>query len=86
MLSTASFRRPSAPTTPTYAADTTAISVSFVQMLLIARSRRMCCSRVWRVMQNARRPSTSRVSPITRPGIFRTSSSRHAKIPMRGPP
>ena len=86
MFSVATFRSPAGPSTAMYAADATAIRVSFVQMLLIARSRRMCCSRVWRVMQNARRPSVSRVRPMTRPGIFRTCSSVHANTPISGPP
>ena len=49
--------------------DASAMSPWFVQMLDVAFSRRMCCSRVDSVRQKARRPSASRVSPTSRPGI-----------------
>src|SRR6185312_6868367 len=57
-----------------------------VQMLLVAFSRRICCSRVESVSTKPRRPSTSRVSPTTRPGIWRTNFSRTANRPRCGPP
>ncbi len=63
-----------------------AISPWFVQMLEVAFSRRMCCSRVERVRQKARRPSASRVSPTRRPGICLWCAVRQARKPSRGPP
>ena len=45
-----------------------AFSAWLVQMFEVAFSRRMCCSRVWSVSTNPRRPSTSVVSPAMRPG------------------
>src|SRR5438105_8884371 len=46
-----------------------AISAWLVQMLEVAFSRRICCSRVASVKQNARLPRESVVSPTSRPGI-----------------
>ena len=57
-----------------------------VQMLLVAFSRRICCSRVDRVSTKPRRPSASTVSPTSRPGIWRTNFSRVANRPRYGPP
>ena len=48
-----------------------AFSAWAVQMLCVAFSRRMCCSRVCSVSTKPRRPSTSVVSPAIRPGIRR---------------
>ena len=45
-------------------------------MLLVAFSRRMCCSRVDSVSTKLRRPSASTVSPASRPGICRTCLRR----------
>ena len=45
-----------------------------VQMLLVAFSRRMCCSRVESVSTKPRLPSASTVSPQRRPGIWRMNS------------
>jgi len=47
---------------------------------------RMCCSRVWSVFTKPRIPRASWVSPTTRPGIWRTSAVRQARIPRYGPP
>ena len=55
-------------------------------MLLVAFSRRMCCSRVCSVFTKPRTPSASTVCPAIRPGIWRTSAPRQAKIPRCGPP
>ena len=55
-------------------------------MLCVARSRRMCCSRVWRARTKPRRPSTSTASPAIRPGIRRICSSVAQKNPNEGPP
>ncbi len=63
-----------------------AFSTWAVQMLWVARSRRMCCSRVCRVSTKPRRPSTSRVSPAMRPGMRRRCSSVAAMKPKEGPP
>ena len=52
-----------------------AFSAWAVQMLCVAFSRRMCCSRVCRARTKPRRPSTSIVSPAIRPGIRRICSS-----------
>src|SRR5206468_2062704 len=52
-----------------------------VQMLLVAFSRRMCCSRVESVSTQPRRPSLSTVCPISRPGIWRMYFSRVANSP-----
>ncbi len=42
-----------------------------VQMLLVAFSRRMCCSRVCIAILRAVLPLLSLLTPITRPGIER---------------
>ena len=55
-------------------------------MLLVAFSRRMCCSRVCRARTKPRRPSTSSVSPAIRPGMRRISASVPQKKPTEGPP
>src|ERR1039457_3297405 len=47
-----------------------AMSAWLVQMLEVAFSRRMCCSRVASVRQNARLPRESTVCPTSRPGIW----------------
>ncbi len=63
-----------------------AFSACEVQMLCVAFSRRMCCSRVCSVSTKPRLPSTSRVSPAMRPGILRRKRSEAAKKPNDGPP
>ena len=55
-------------------------------MFEVARSRRMCCSRVWSVSTYPVRPSRSVVRPTMRPGICRIYSSRQANSPSHGPP
>src|ERR1044071_2204950 len=50
-------------------------SACAVQMLLVALSRRMCCSRVCSAMRSAGRPAASRDTPMMRPGIWRLCSS-----------
>ena len=47
----------------------------FEQMLLVAFSRRMCCSRVASVRQKARSSFESVVSPTSRPGMWRRFSA-----------
>jgi len=41
-----------------------------VQMLEVAFSLRMCCSRVWSDMRNATSPVISFETPMIRPGMF----------------
>lgn len=50
-----------------------------VQMLEVALSRRMCCSRVCMAMRNAGAPDASTLTPMMRPGISRLYSSEVAK-------
>src|SRR3546814_1153073 len=54
-----------------------------VQMLLVALSRRICCSRVESVSTKPRLPSASTVSPHSRPGIWRTYFCLHPNSPTR---
>ena len=82
----ATSRRPSLPSSDMWMFEASAISPWFVQMLEVAFSRRMCCSRVESVRQKARRPSASCVSPTSRPGICRWCSVRQARKPRSGPP
>ena len=63
-----------------------AISAWLVQMLEVAFSRRMCCSRVASVRQKARLPRESVVWPTRRPGIWRMNFSLVAMMPANGPP
>ena len=58
----------------------------FVQTLLVAFSRRMCCSRVCSVRTKQRLPRRSTVWPAMRPGMRRTRFSRQAMMPRYGPP
>ena len=64
----------------------TASRTCAVQMLLVAFSRRMCCSRVWRAMRNAGWPCRSTEIPMMRPGVERRNASRVAKNAACGPP
>ena len=57
-----------------------------MQTLLVAFSRRMCCSRVCSVSTKQRLPRRSTVWPTMRPGMRRTSFSRQAMMPRYGPP
>ena len=77
---------PLGPSHPRYTVAAIAISVWFVQMLEVAFSRRMCCSRACSVRTYPVRPSTSSVSPTSLPGSRRTSSRRVAITPRYGPP
>ena len=61
-------------------------SAWLLQMLLVAFSRRMCCSRVESVSTKAVLPSRSTVRPTTRPGIWRMCSCLQVKKPKPGPP
>lgn len=64
----------------------TASSTCAVQMLLVAFSRRMCCSRVCNANRNAASPATSRDTPTSRPGNIRSRPRRTARYPACGPP
>ena len=57
-----------------------------MQMLLVAFSRRMCCSRVCRVSRYAGRPAASTDTPTSRPGRVRLWASRVAMKAAWGPP
>ena len=56
----------------------TASRTCAVQMLDVAFSRRMCCSRVCNASRYAGLPCASTVTPTSRPGMLRFSSSRTA--------
>ena len=79
-------RMPSGPWYTAYIPAITASSTCAVQMLEVAFSRRMCCSRVCSAMRSAGFPSESVETPMMRPGICRFSSSRQAKKAACGPP
>ena len=57
-----------------------------VQMLDVAFSRRMCCSRVCIAIRRACLPWLSMETPITRPGMVRLNASLVAKNAACGPP
>ena len=57
-----------------------------MQMLLVARSRRMCCSRVWRARRKPTLPEESRETPTTRPGVRRACAAVVARNAAWGPP
>ncbi len=57
-----------------------------VQILEVAFSRRMCCSRVCSARRSATAPCASRETPTSRPGISRLSASRVARKAACGPP
>ena len=71
--------RPSGPWWMAYMEAITASSTCDVQMLDVAFSRRMCCSRVCSASRSAWRPAESRDTPTRRPGRDRWNSSRTAK-------
>ena len=72
---------PASPSSVRWMVKASAHSPELVQMLLVAFSRRMCCSRVDSVSTKPRRPSASTVSPASRPGICRTYLLRVANRP-----
>ena len=57
-----------------------------VQMLLVAFSRRICCSRVCRESRQAGFPVTSLDTPTMRPGICRLNASAVERNAAWGPP
>ena len=59
---------PSAPCHTAYMLAITASSTCAVHTLLVAFSRRMCCSRVCSAMRSAGCPLASRLTPMMRPG------------------
>ena len=58
----------------------TASSTCAVQMLQVAFSRRMCCSRVCRASRYAGRPPRRRETPTRRPGRWRSSPARDRHV------
>ena len=64
----------------------TASSTCAVQILLVAFSRLICCSRVCSDNLSAGLPDESRETPTKRPGILRLYSSFVAKNAACGPP
>mmetsp|Transcript_6015 Transcript_6015/g.23367 ORF Transcript_6015/g.23367 Transcript_6015/m.23367 type:complete len:235 (+) Transcript_6015:2201-2905(+) len=69
-----------------YAAAMLARSACAVQMLLVALSRRMCCSRVCIAIRSAGFPWRSTLTPIRRPGRRRECLCPVAMKPACGPP
>ena len=57
-----------------------------VQMLLVALSRRICCSLVWSAIRSPGLPAASLDTPIILPGILRLYCSLVAKKAACGPP
>ena len=82
----ASLRKPAPPRSVICAVNANAHRPELVQILDVALSRRICCSRVDRVNTKPRLPSLSTVSPHRRPGICRTNFCRVANKPTYGPP
>jgi hypothetical protein len=80
-LSRANRVNPASPSSDKWIVNASEHSPALVQMLLVAFSRRMCCSRVDKVSTQPRRPSASVVSPTSRPGICRMNLSRLANKP-----
>ena len=79
--------RPSGPWYTAYMLAMTASSTCAVQMLLVALSRRMCCSRVCSAMRRAGLPSASFETPMMRPGQVALVARRVvAKKAACGPP
>ena len=70
---------PSGPCHTAYMPAMLASSTCAVQMLLVAFSRRMCCSRVCRARRSAGRPAVSVLTPTRRPGSARACASRVAR-------
>ena len=79
-------RSPSGPCHDAYMAAMTASSACAVHTLLVAFSRRMCCSRVCSASRRAGRPASSTDTPTRRPGSARANSSFVAMKPACGPP
>ena len=79
-------RSRSGPWYTAYIAAITASSTWAVQMLDVAFSRRMCCSRVCSAIRSAVRPRASTETPMIRPGVWRLKASRVAKNAACGPP
>ena len=55
-------------------------------MFEVARSRLMCCSRIWSAILRARLPMRSTETPMMRPGMLRLNASRVVMYPALGPP
>ncbi len=79
-------RRPSGPCHTAYMPAITASRTCAVQMLLVAFSRRMCCSRVCSERRRPAWPCASFDTPTSRPGIRRFSASFTDMKAACGPP
>ena len=79
-------RNPTGPWYTAYIDAMTDNSTCAVQMLDVAFSRRMCCSRVCRANRYAVRPWLSTETPTRRPGSERLNASRVAMKAACGPP
>ena len=77
---------PSGPWYTAYMAAILASRACAVQILEVAFSRLMCCSRVCKAIRRALLPWASMLTPINLPGIPRLKSSRVAKKAACGPP
>ena len=64
----------------------TANKTCAVQILLVALSRLMCCSRVCRAKRNAGLPWASILCPTNLPGIDLSKPARTHRNPACGPP
>src|SRR6185503_13643524 len=80
-LSSARRLKPASPSRVRCTVKASAQRPALVQMLEVAFSRRICCSRVESVSTKPRLPSASTVSPHRRPGIWRMYFSRVANNP-----
>ena len=79
-------RMPLAPWNTAYILAITAKSTCAVQILEVAFSRRICCSRVCSAKRKAVLPCASTDTPTKRPGMVRLSASLVAIKPACGPP
>ncbi|MNJ55266.1 hypothetical protein D3C77_507470 [compost metagenome] len=79
-------RMPSGPCHTAYMPAITASSTCAVQMLDVAFSRRMCCSRVCSARRIAGLPCASFDTPTRRPAMLRLKESLQAMKPACGPP
>mmetsp|Transcript_34347 Transcript_34347/g.75125 ORF Transcript_34347/g.75125 Transcript_34347/m.75125 type:complete len:263 (-) Transcript_34347:1057-1845(-) len=77
---------PSGPWYTAYMAEMLASSACAVQMLEVALSRRMCCSRVCMAMRSAGLPLASTLTPMMRPGSCRLYASDVDRNAACGPP
>ncbi|MNX97799.1 hypothetical protein D3C86_1301790 [compost metagenome] len=77
---------PLGPWNTAYIAAILASNACAVQILEVAFSRLMCCSRVCKAIRKARPPCASILTPMIRPGMLRLNSSLQVKNAACGPP